>query len=295
MTSNKLIIISGPTAIGKTSFSIHLAKYLKAEIFSADSRQFYKEMSIGTAVPSKKDLSAVKHHFIQHRSIFENYSVGQYEKDILLRLNTYFKNHQYAILVGGSGLYNDAVRFGLDDFPEIPNDIQLKVRSDYEKKGLNFLQLELNKIDPVYYRQVDLNNHVRLMRALEVCYSGNFPYSYYLNNKPKKRPFEIQSYALIADRKLIYARINHRVDQMIEMGLVQEAEYLYPHRMLNALQTVGYKELFTYFDGLSTLEEAVQNMKQNTRRFAKRQLSWLKRDSSLKFIPHDSDPLKLIL
>jgi len=288
MQGPKLITVSGPTAIGKTSFAVELAKLLGCPILSSDARQFYKEMEIGTAVPSAEEQQGIPHHFIQHKSIHEPYSVGDFEKDAIALLNTIFKRSVVAVLVGGSNLYTDAVVRGLDDFPDVPNDISLMWQKAYEAKGLTHLQNELKRLDPAYYNVVDLQNHVRLLRALGVCTASKKPYSSFLGQPKKERSFDIISIELTMPREELYERINVRVDAMVAKGLVEEAKELLPHKELNALQTVGYRELVPYFEGKESLQESIANIKKNTRRFAKRQLTWLRNHPVKHKLPHNT-------
>ncbi|MFD1605746.1 tRNA (adenosine(37)-N6)-dimethylallyltransferase MiaA [Flavobacterium artemisiae] len=284
-----LITIVGPTAIGKTALSIALAQHYNCEIISCDSRQFFKEMTIGTAVPSQEELASAKHHFIQNKSIFENYTVGDYEKEALLNLEELFQTNDFAILIGGSGLYVDAVLKGFDEFPEIAPEVRQEVNSNYEKLGIEYLQEQLKNLDPEYYQKITienpqtLQNPQRMMRFVEVCIGSQKPYSSFLNQKKNNRNFTPILIGLDADREIIYDRINQRVDIMMNMGLLEEAKTLYPNKELNALQTVGYRELFSYFDGDFTLEFAIEEIKKNTRRFAKRQLTWFKRNENTKW------------
>lgn len=286
MKTNYLINIVGPTAIGKTSLAIQLANKFNTEIISADSRQFYKEMSIGTAVPSAEELQAAKHHFIQHISIKDNYNVGDFESEALKKLDELFKNNKIVIMVGGSGLYTKSVLEGLDYFPEVSLEIRQELNLKLEKEGLDSLQQQLHKLDPDYYKIVDLENPHRVIRALEVCISSGKPYSSYLNQPKKKRNFTAISIGLSAEREIIYDRINRRVDLMITEGLLDEAKALFPKRELNALNTVGYKELFSYLEGKDSLETAVSEIKKNTRRFAKRQLTWFRKDQEINWFDY---------
>ncbi|MBP2833896.1 tRNA (adenosine(37)-N6)-dimethylallyltransferase MiaA [Aquimarina sp. U1-2] len=292
--NNSLIVIAGPTAIGKTNVSIQLAKKLKCEILSADSRQFYKEMNIGTAVPSVDELNEITHHFIQHKSIHDTYTVGDFEKDAIQKLNTLFTQQKYAILVGGSGLYLDAVTNGLDHFPEVNHDLREKLISTYKNSGIESLQKQLKRVDPTYYNKVDLQNSQRILRALEVCLSSGKPYSSFLSAPRKKRPFKVLKIGITADRPIIYDRIEKRVDIMIAQGLVDEAKKLYDYRALNALNTVGYKELFNYFDGVWDLEFAISEIKKNTRRFAKRQLTWFRKDDQIMWFDYEDDCIQIL-
>lgn len=289
-----LITIVGPTAIGKTSLSIVLANHFNCEIVSCDSRQFFKEMTIGTAVPSLAELAAAKHHFIQNKSIFENYTVGDFEKEAIAKLNELFQNNDYAILVGGSGLYVDAILKGFDEFPEIDPELRLQINTQYEKLGIGYLQQKLEVLDPTYYRTLTtenpqtLQNPQRMMRFVEVCLGTGKPYSSFLNQKKNNREFTPILIGLEADRKIIYNRINQRVDIMMNEGLLNEAKTLYPNKELNALQTVGYRELFSYFDKEFSLEFAIEEIKKNTRRFSKRQLTWFKRNENTKWFDFET-------
>ena len=281
-----LITIVGPTAIGKTSLSITLAQQFNCDIISCDSRQFFKEMQIGTAVPSTEELTGAKHHFIQNKSIFENYTVGDFEKEAIARLDELYLTNDYVVLVGGSGLYVDAILKGFDDFPEIATSVREEVTSNYEKLGLNYLQTELQKQDPNYFKVVAKENPQRMMRALEVCIGSGKPYSSFLNQKKNSRKFTPILIGLEAERSVIYDRINQRVDIMVDEGLLTEAKKLLPYKDLNALQTVGYRELFRYFEGEISIEFAIEEIKKNTRRFAKRQLTWFKRNEKTKWFDY---------
>lgn len=284
-----LITIIGPTAIGKTALSIQIANHYNCEIVSCDSRQFFKEMTIGTAVPNDAELAAAKHHFIQNKSIFENYTVGDYEKEAIATLDTLFLKNDYVVLVGGSGLYVNAVLKGFDEFPAIENSVRENVTANYEKLGINYLQQQLQQLDPEYYKTLSqdnpqtLLNPQRMMRFIEVCIGSGKPYSSFLNQKQHSRNFTPILIGLEAERSVLYNRINQRVDVMMNSGLLQEAKKLYPNKSLNALQTVGYRELFDYFDGQIKLDFAIEEIKKNTRRFAKRQLTWFKRDENTKW------------
>ena len=289
-----LICVVGPTGIGKTALSIKIAQAFTSDIISADSRQFFKEMNIGTAVPSKEELAAATHHFIQHKSIFTPYSVGDFEKDALHTLDSLFKEHLMAVLAGGSGLYVDAAVKGLDSFPDIPSHIREQLILEYNQTGIEPLQKELQKVDPDYYSKVDIYNHHRLIRALEICRGTQKPFSSFLNQGISKRKFKTLFIGLTAERKIIYDRINRRVDFMIKQGLVKEAKSLYRHRNLNALQTVGYRELFEYFDGTVSLETAISEIKKNTRRFAKRQITWFKKNKDIHWFDFAINPQQII-
>ncbi|KAB8153670.1 tRNA (adenosine(37)-N6)-dimethylallyltransferase MiaA [Kordia sp. TARA_039_SRF] len=292
--ANYLISIVGATAIGKTALSIQLAQHFKTEIISCDSRQFFKEMAIGTAVPSEEELKAATHHFIQHKSIFEEYNVGQFEKDAIAKLDELFKKHKIVIMVGGSGLYVDAVVKGLDDFPKVNAKIRENLNQQLKDKGIASLQKMLQQLDPVYYKRVALENPHRLIRALEICIGSGKPYSSFLKDTTATRNFTTIKVGLTAEREIMYNRINQRVDLMMEAGLLEEAKTLYPHKSLNALQTVGYRELFEYFDGNFTLEFAVSEIKKNTRRFAKRQGTWFRRDKNTLWFDYEEDIQKII-
>lgn len=289
-----LITVIGPTAIGKTAMAIEVAKHFGCEIISADSRQFFKEMNIGTAVPSAEELANAPHHFIQSIGIVEEYSVGDFERDALAKLNELFTTNDYAVMVGGSGLYIDAVLKGFDDFPDVDPAIRQQLIADFESKGIEYLQQELQRLDPVHYEKVAKENPQRLMRALEVCIGSGRPYSSFLNIKKNNRGFTPIIIGLEADRELMYDRINQRVDIMVQQGLVEEARFLYPHRNLNALQTVGYRELFSHFDGEITLDFAIEEIKKNTRRFAKRQMTWFKRTEGAKWFDFTTPPIEVI-
>ena len=277
MNTKKLLVIYGPTAVGKTSLAIKLALQHKTEIISADSRQFYKEMKIGTAVPDKEELAAVQHHFIQHKSMHESYNVGLFEKEAITKIEMLFKKHNVLVMVGGSGLYIDAVCKGLDTFPEIQESIRTELRQQFEKKGLQWLQEEVKKIDPIFYDNTDINNHQRLLRCLEVCKQSGKTFTSFKNNHKKIRPFDIEYYSIKMDREKLYQRINNRVDKMIEKGLLDEVKGLAEHQNLNALKTVGYSEIFQHLNNEISLERAIELIKQNSRRYAKRQITWLKR------------------
>ena len=270
----------GPTGIGKTSLGVKLANHFATEILSADSRQFFKEMTIGTAVPTEFELASAKHHFIQDISIKQSFSVGDFEKKALNTLKNLFSQKDIVVLVGGSGLYVDALINGLDEFPEVDPQIRESLNKKLKHEGLEILQDQLKELDPIAYSTISIDNPHRVIRALQICLGSGHPYSSYLNKEKKQRFFKTISIGLIADREVIYDRINERVEIMVNDGLVQEAKALYPFRKLNALNTVGYKELFRFFDGEISLDIAISEIKKNTRRFAKRQLTWFSRDKS---------------
>ncbi len=294
MKQKKLIVLVGPTAIGKTALSIVLAQYFNCEIVSCDSRQFFKEMQIGTAVPTTTELSAVQHHFIQNKSIFDQYTVGDFEKEAIHTLDELYQYNDFAILVGGSGLYVDAVVKGFDEFPEIKTSVRAAVTFNYEQFGIEYLQTELQKLDPKYFEVVAKGNPQRLMRALEVCIGTGKPYSTFLNQKKNNRNFTPIFIGLEAERSVIYDRINQRVDCMIEEGLLEEVEKLVSFKNLNALQTVGYRELFRYVESEISLEFAIDEIKKNTRRFAKRQLTWFKKNKNTIWFDYLTDRQEII-
>lgn len=278
-----LIVVVGPTAIGKTDLAIELALNYRTEIISADSRQFFTEMEIGTAKPSPKELQAVKHHFVNSHSIQTEFSVGDFELQSLQLLDNLFDTHKAAVLVGGSGLYIKAVCQGFDDIPKASEGIRKRLNELFAEKGIESLQEYLKKADPDYFAEVDINNPQRLIRALEVWETTGKPFSYYRIQKVKPRPFNIITIGLNTSREELYRRINYRVDLMMENGLLEEVRSLLTYRNLNALNTVGYTELFDHLDGKISLETAVDKIKQNTRRFAKRQLTWFKRQPDIEW------------
>ena len=284
-----LISVVGPTAIGKTALSIKLAQHFNTEILSADSRQFFKEMQIGTAVPTENELAMAKHHFIHHKSIEEDYNVGAFERDSISKLDELFKIHEVVILVGGSGLYVDAITKGLDDFPEIDSNIRKKLNKQFNTKGLKSLQDQLKILDIESYNSIATDNPHRVIRALEVCLGTGKPYSSFLNKNKTNRKFKTITIGLTAERSIIYDRINRRVDKMMEEGLLDEAKGLIPKQHLNALNTVGYKELFNYFGGEWSLEFAISEIKKNSRHFAKRQLTWFKKDNDINWFDYSTE------
>ncbi len=297
---NYLITIIGPTAIGKTSLSIALAEYFNCSIISCDSRQFFKEMRIGTAVPSQMELASAPHYFIQNKSIFDSYTVGDFEKDAIAQLDKLFSNNEIQIMVGGSGLYVDAVLESIDEFPDIDKSVREKINTDFEELGIIYLQQQFKNLDPEFYHKTatenpqTLQNPQRLKRFIEVCLGTGKPYSSFLNKKKVKRNFTPIIIGLEAPREIIYQRINQRVDLMVAEGLVKEAESLLPFKQLNALQTVGYRELFDYFDGTVSLDYAIEEIKKNTRRFAKRQLTWFKRTEDVKWFDYQESNSAII-
>lgn len=281
-----LIVVVGPTAIGKTALGIKLAQHFTTEIISADSRQFFKEMCIGTAVPDVDELAAAAHHFIQHISVHQKYSVGDFEKEALLKIDELFKTNDHVLMVGGSGLYVDAVCNGLDHFPTVPKEIKEQVTQIVVNDGLEALVAILKEKDPVQYVTMELQNPHRVQRAVEVCLASGKPYSSFLTKSKTKRPFNIIKIGIKAEREIIYERINKRVHLMIENGLLEEAKAVYPFKELNALNTVGYKELFKYFEGEIDLDFAISEIQKNTRRFAKRQLTWYRKDDTINWFDY---------
>ncbi len=283
-----LVVLVGPTGVGKTDLSIRLAKHLASPIISSDSRQLYREMSVGTAVPTKEQLAEVQHYFIQTRSVTENYTSGMFELDVLKLLDTLFVTHSGVLMVGGSGLYIDAVCRGIDDIPRADSQLREAVTDRLKTEGLASLQEELRRLDPIVCSEIDMNNPQRVMRALEVCITSGKSYSDLKKNVAKQRPFNIVKIGLQRDREELYTRINRRVDEMLEQGLEDEARCLYPLREWNALKTVGYRELFDYFDGKQSYEQAVELIKRNSRRYAKRQLTWFARYDDVYWFHPDS-------
>ncbi len=297
---NYLITIIGPTAIGKTALSIALAQHFGCDIISCDSRQFFKEMKIGTAVPSEIELAAAPHYFIQNKSIFESYSVGDFEQEALAKLDELFQKNNIQIMVGGSGLYVEAVLKGFDDFPDIDNSVREIINTKFDSLGIEYLQEQLQKLDSEYYQKLQtenpqtLQNPQRMKRFVEVCLGTGKPYSSFIGKRKNVRNFTPIIIGLEADREIMYDRINQRVDIMLNEGLLAETQSLYPNNQLNALQTVGYRELFDYFDGKTTLEFAIEQIKMNTRRFAKRQITWFKRTENVSWFDYLMDRKEII-
>jgi len=283
-----LVVVTGPTAIGKTAFSIGLAQYFNTEIISADSRQFYKDMRIGTAYPEPEELEAVNHHFVGNLSLDDNYNVARYEQEVLSTLEILYKKHNVVILTGGSGLYIDAICKGIDDLPDHDPDLRKSLKNELEQVGIEAFGEKLKKLDPEYFEIVDLNNPNRLLRAVEVCIQTGNTYTSLRKNTAKPRPFIIIKIGLNTERELLFERIALRVDRMMELGLLSEVRSLLPYRENNALNTVGYKELFACLDGSLCLEEAVEKIKTNTRRYAKRQLTWFKRDPDVHWFDREN-------
>jgi tRNA dimethylallyltransferase len=278
---NTLIVVLGPTGVGKSDISIQLAKFYKTDIISADSRQLFRELSIGTAVPSKDDLKSVSHHFIQSRSIHDYYNVSEYETEAIELIDQLFKIKNPLILTGGSMLYIDTICKGIDDIPTVSLEIRNEVIKWYEENGLETLQQRLLTLDPEYYQIVDLNNPKRLLHAIEVCQMTGRTFTSFRKNTVKERPFHTLKIGINQNREILYQRINQRVDRMMEAGLLEEAKNVYPYRNLNSLNTVGYKELFSYFDGKCTLEEAIDLIQRNSRKYARKQLTWFRKDTDI--------------
>jgi tRNA dimethylallyltransferase len=297
---NYLITIIGPTAIGKTTLSIALAQHFGCDIISCDSRQFFKEMKIGTAVPSDIELAEAPHHFIQNKSIFESYSVGDFEQEALAKLDELFQKNNIQIMVGGSGLYVEAVLKGFDDFPYIDDSVRAEINAKFDALGIDYLQEQLQQLDSEYYQKLQtenpqtIQNPQRMKRFVEVCLGTGKPYSSFIGKRKNVRNFTPIIIGLEADREIMYNRINERVDIMLNEGLLAEAQALYPNKELNALQTVGYRELFDYFDGKTTLDFAIEQIKMNTRRFAKRQITWFKRTENLSWFDYLADKKEII-
>jgi tRNA dimethylallyltransferase len=290
MMDKYLVVIAGPTASGKTATAIQVAKALGTEIISADSRQFYKELPIGTAAPTKEEQAEVQHHMIHNLNVEDRYDVADYENDVLALLKKLFINHDSVVLTGGSGLFIDAVCKGLDSIPDISEETRNKVNKLYDEGGLFALQNEVQRLDPEYYNIVDKYNPRRLQRAVEVCYQTGLPYSSFRNNTAKSRDFKIIKVALLWDRNELISRINLRVEKMVSEGLIDEAKAMYPKRHLNSLNTVGYKEIFEHFDGKASLNEAIEHIKINTRQYAKRQMTWLRKNNDYQWFTVEEIP-----
>ncbi len=284
----KLIVIGGPTASGKTGLAISLAKHYNTEIINADSRQFYRSMTIGTAKPTDEELTAVKHHFIDSLEPTQDYNIGKYENDALTLIEKLFQKHDHLILVGGSGLYIQAICEGIDELPETDSAIRIKWKSIYEEKGISFLAEELKLKDPEYFQLVDTKNKHRLIRALEIIEQTGKTFSSFRKAVKKERPFQSIKFCLDIERELLYERINERVDKMINQGLVEEVKLLLPFRNFNALQTVGYSEIFSFLDGVEKLEDAIELIKKHSRNYAKRQVTWFRRDKEFNWIEADN-------
>jgi tRNA dimethylallyltransferase len=287
---NFLIVLLGPTGVGKTGISIDIAEKFRCEIISADSRQFFVEMEIGTAVPSDYQINKIKHHFIRFISVLDYYSASLFERDVLELLPALFGRNNIVLMTGGSGLYIDAVCNGYDDIPDVDPVARNKYISMYNEAGIEALRQELRLLDPVHFSKVDLNNYKRILRALEICETTGRPYSSFLKNQKRQRDFKIIKIGLERDRDELYARINSRVDEMVQTGLEEEARELYKYRHLNALNSVGYREFFDYFDGNITRDKAIELIKRNSRRYAKRQLTWWSKDMQIMWFNPDRLP-----
>jgi tRNA dimethylallyltransferase len=280
---NILIVLLGPTGVGKTDISIGLATHFGCEIISADSRQFFREMSIGTAVPTDHQLNKVNHHFLQFLSVKDYYSSSRFEQDVLELLPKLFLKNNIVLMTGGSGMYIDAVCYGIDDIPDVDPSVREKYISRYKEEGIESLRVALKLLDPEHYARVDLKNYKRILRALEICETSGRPYSSFLIKQKRKRDFKIILIGLERNREDLYHRINQRVDEMVKSGLEQEARQLYEFRNLNALNSVGYREYFDFFDGNITREKAIELIKRNSRRYAKRQMTWWGKNKEIKW------------
>ena len=287
--NKSLIVLLGPTGIGKSKLAIQIASELNTEIISSDSRQIYKELTIGTAVPDKKDLETIPHYFIHTHSIHDYYNASKFEFEAIEKIEQLFQTKDSVLMTGGSMMYIDAVCKGIDDLPNVDQKLREQLIGEFEKNGIEHLRLQLKKLDPVYYEQVDLKNPKRLLHALEICLMTGKPYSSFRTEKVKERPFKIIKIGLNRDREELYDRINKRVDQMIEMGLEAEARSVYQYRHLNSMNTVGYRELFSYFDGEITLEKAIELIKRNTRHYARKQLTWFRKDTSTQWFQPEQE------
>lgn len=297
MSTNTLVVITGPTGVGKSDTAVWLARELNAEIISADSRQLYRDIPIGTAAPTAEQMAEVKHHFVGTLNLEEYYSAAQFEDDVMQLLPQLFARSPYVVMCGGSMMYVDAVCKGIDNIPTISDEIRHEVVERFERDGAEAMREELRRLDPVYYNQVDLKNHKRVIHAVEICLQAGRPYSELRTNSVKQRPFHIVKIGLNLPREQLFDRINHRVEKMIEAGLVDEARRFYPQRHLNSLNTVGYKELFAWMDGTMDYDTAVARIQKNTRVYAKKQLTWYAKDTDMHwFAPSDhQEILKLVM
>lgn len=284
-----LLVLTGPTGVGKTELSLRLAEHFACPVVSADSRQIFREIPVGTAAPTAAEQARVKHYFVGTKSVAEDYNAGQYERDALALLNTLFQTHRIVVLTGGSMLYIDAVCNGFDDIPSVPADLREQVRAEYNTNGLAWLQSEVQRLDPAYWKEVDRQNPQRLLHCVEICRAAGKPFSSFRSRTRARRPFRIVKVGLTRPREELYTRINLRVEQMMAQGLLEEARSVYPFRCKNSLQTVGYRELFAYLDGQYTLPEAVEMIQQNSRRYAKRQMTWFNRDTTIHWLNADLD------
>lgn len=284
-----LLVLTGPTGVGKTELSLRLAEHFACPIVSADSRQIYREIPIGTAAPTPEEQQCVPHYFVGTKSVADDYNAGQYERDAIALLQTLFLQHSVVVLTGGSMMYIDAVCNGFDDIPSVPADIRSQLKSDYQSRGLEWLQQEVQRLDPAYWAEVDRQNPQRLLHCVEICRTTGQTFSSLRRNTRVERPFKILKVALTRPREQLYQRINLRVEQMMAQGLLEEAKAVYPLRHKNSLQTVGYRELFAYFDGQYPLQQAVEMIRQNSRHYAKRQLTWFNRDTTIHWLNADLD------
>lgn len=284
-----LLVLTGPTGVGKTELSLRLAEHFRCPVVSADSRQIFREIPVGTAAPTPAEQARVKHYFVGSKSVSEDYNAGQYERDALALLDTLFQTHRVVVLTGGSMLYIDAVCNGFDDIPSVPADLREQVKAEYNANGLAWLQSEVQRLDPAYWTEVDRQNPQRLLHCVEVCRAAGKPFSSFRSRTRARRPFRIVKVGLTRPREELYTRINLRVEQMMAQGLLEEARSVYPLRHRNSLQTVGYRELFAYFDGQYTLPEAVKMIQQNSRHYAKRQMTWFNRDTTIHWLNADLD------
>jgi len=284
-----LILLTGPTAVGKTGLSINIAQNFGTEIVSADSRQIYRELNIGTAVPSNKKLATVKHHFIHSHSVFNNYNASIYESEALKVLEKLFEKYKTVLMVGGSMLYIRAICEGIDYMPDVDKELRNDLKKKMETEGIESLRIMLKNIDPVYYRETDLKNPVRIIHALEISLMSGKPYSSFRSKSNKERPFRIIKIGLNRDRKELHMRINKRVEKMIQSGLESEARHFYPYQHLNALNTLGYRELFDYFDGKISRDKAIELIKRNTRRYARKQITWFNKDTGINWFHPDQE------
>jgi tRNA dimethylallyltransferase len=287
LNTKTLIVLSGPTGVGKTALSLDLAEHLNSPVISADSRQFYRALPIGTAAPTKEELERVQHYFVGNLQLTDYYSASQFETDVIRLLDDLFQTHETILMSGGSMMYIDAVCKGIDDIPTIDGKLRADLKELYEKEGIDPIRNQLKLLDPVFYKQVDLQNHKRVIHALEICLMAGKPYSSLRKNEIKQRPFKIVKIGLQRDREELYGRINRRVDEMMAQGLLEEARAVYPLRHLNSLNTVGYKELFNYFSGEWTLDFAIEKIKQNTRIYSRKQMTWFKRDAEIQWFHPD--------
>jgi len=282
-----LVVLLGPTGVGKTELSLKLAKFLDSPILSADSRQLYKELAIGTAAPTQEEQAQIKHYFVGTLQLTDYYSASRFEEDAIALLDNLFRTHETVLMSGGSMMYIDAVCKGIDEIPTIDETLRADLKSQYQREGIEPIRQQLKLLDPVFYKQVDLQNHKRVIHALEICLMTGKPYSSLRTDKAKPRPFRILKIGLQREREELYERINRRVDKMMEQGFLEEARSVYHLRHLNSLNTVGYKELFNYFSGDCTLEFAIEKIKQNTRIYSRKQMSWFKRDKEIRWFHPD--------